>query len=477
MPRPPSLTLRLTLLFSIATALVFSAFGWFVERSIKHHFRDGDIAKLSIIKGHVSQLFSISEAENYPDKLKKKLDDLLVGHHGAFLFITKENSRENVREIFFASVNDPDLIDMVYRNSSQLESSLLNRWDAAEHSYRVVSLNVVNQKLGQKNGQQSGEEEIYRIFVAMLIDHHLVFIEKFRFTLWMMIISGFVLMGFLGWFAVRKGNAPLYKIVTQIRGISASELDMRLQPEEVPRELAELAVSLNEHLERMEKSFQQLSAFSADLAHELRTPISNLMTQTQVALTQSRDLDEYQSILYSNMEEYERLSQMISDMLFLAKSDNGLLPPSNECVNLKSELVKLCDYYGIWAEEKGIALTLEGQAEITGDALMLRRAMSNLIENGIRYTVKGGYVKIIISKINNNVQIVVENPGTPIAKEHLSRLFDRFYRIDPSRQHSDEGVGLGLAIVKSIIVAHSGGIVVESDAEGTRFITHLPISY
>ena len=468
MRRSPSLTLRLTLLFSIATALVFSAFGWFVERSIEHHFKDDDVVRLSIIQAHVAQIFSVIDAETQPEALKKNLNDLVVGHHGAFLFITKQNSKEKNREIFFASVNEPGLVDMTFGDFSKLENSLSYSWSDSEHNYRILTVKVVN--------GGSDQESIYRVFVAMLIDHHLQFIEKFRHTLWIMISSGFVIMGLLGWFAVRQGNAPLYKIVTQIRGISANELNTRLRPEEVPRELAELAASLNEHLERMENSFQQLSEFSADLAHELRTPITNLMTQTQVALSKSRDLNEYQGILYSNMEEYERLAQMISDMLFLAKADNGLLLPSIESVDIKSELTKLCDYYGIWAEEKNIVLTLEGEAEIVGDALMLRRAMGNLIANGIRYTEKGGYVKIKISKNNNAVQIEIENPGTPIPAEHLSRLFDRFYRIDPSRQHNDEGVGLGLAIVKSIIESHFGSIVLESDSESTRFIINLPFS-
>lgn len=468
MRRPPSLTLRLTLLFSIATALVFSGFGWFVERSIERHFEDGDIARLSIIQGHVSQIFSIDDAETQPETLKKSLNDLLVGHHGAFLFITKQNSREKNREIFFASVSETDLVEMTLRDFSKLENSLSYRWSDSEHSYRVLTVKVVSEKPDQ--------DTTYRIFIAMLVDHHLIFIEKFRLSLWVMIASGFVIMGLLGWFAVRQGNAPLYKIVSQIHGVTVNELNTRLRPEEVPRELTKLAVSLNEHLEKMENSFQQLSEFSADLAHELRTPITNLMTQTQVALSQSRDLNEYQSILYSNMEEYERLAQMISDMLFLAKADNGLLLPSIESVNIKNELIKLCDYYGIWAEEKNIVLTLEGEAETVGDALMLRRAMGNLIANGIRYTEKGGYVKIKISKNNNTVLIEIENPGTPIPAEHLSRLFDRFYRIDPSRQHNEEGVGLGLAIVKSIIEAHFGSIVLESDSESTRFIINLPVS-
>ncbi len=289
-----------------------------------------------------------------------------------------------------------------------------------------------------------------------------------------MVACGIIVMGVMGWIAVRHGHKPLHKIVDQVSRISANELNSRLAPEAVPAELTELAVSFNELLQRMEEAFTRLSNFSADIAHELRTPVTNLMTQTQVALSQARSAEEYQEILYSNMEEYERMAQMIGDMLFLAKADNARQPPNAETIDLKSELHNLFDFYGAWAEESHVSLTMDGDAHVQGDRLMLRRVLNNLLSNAIRHTPKGNGIAVKLCHSEGDVIIVVQNPGTPIPAEHLSKIFDRFYRTDPSRQRSGEGAGLGLAIVKSIVEAHGGTIVATSDETSTQFRINLP---
>lgn len=199
------------------------------------------------------------------------------------------------------------------------------------------------------------------------------------------------------------------------------------------------------------------------------------MTQTQVALSNARSIEEYRETLYSNLEEYERIAQMIGDMLFLAKAENGLYKPSLANVNLVLEIQALFDYFEAWAEERGVLLALEGAAAVPGDRLMLRRALSNLLSNAIRHTPSGQTVVVRLAETGDDaVEIVVENPGTDIPPEHLPRLFDRFYRWDSSRQRKDDGVGLGLAIVKSIVDAHGGSISVVSAEGRTRFKITLP---
>jgi len=293
-----------------------------------------------------------------------------------------------------------------------------------------------------------------------------------------MIVSGIVITSLMGWIAVRRGQAPLHKIITQIHHISANELQTRLDPEAVPKELDNLAVSFNEMLERIEEAFQRLSNFSADIAHELRTPITNLMTQTQVTLSKERSTNEYREILYSNIEEYERMALMIEDMLFLAQSDNALDAPDMTEVNLSKEIYGLFDYYEAWAEEHGISLELKGSATVSGNKLMLRRALSNLLSNAIRYTQPGQTVYVRLThSTTNDVSISIENPGEAIPPEHIPRLFDRFYRVDPSRQSRSDGTGLGLAIVKSIIDAHQGKVDVNFDKGYTRFQISLNASY
>jgi two-component system heavy metal sensor histidine kinase CusS len=228
-------------------------------------------------------------------------------------------------------------------------------------------------------------------------------------------------------------------------------------------------------LERVEESFQRLTNYSADIAHELRTPVANLMTQTQVALTRARSIDEYREVLYSTMEEYERMAQMIGDMLFLAQAENGLFKPDIINVNLEHEISGLFEYYVAWAEERGVTLKLEGHALTVGDRLMLRRALSNLLSNAIRHTPPRQSVRVLLDDSGRNeVTITVENPGLIIAPQHIPRLFDRFYRVDPSRYRDNDGAGLGLAIVKSIIDIHHGTIKVISEQGYTRFYLTLP---
>lgn len=246
----------------------------------------------------------------------------------------------------------------------------------------------------------------------------------------------------------------------------------RLPEEGSPSELRKLAQSFNAMLARLDDSFRRLSEFSSDIAHELRTPISNLMTQTQVALSRARGVDEYRGVLQSNVEEYERLARMTDEMLFLAKADNRLIVPNRETVDLTREAQDLIEFHGIVAEEHGIQILLEGEASVPGDRLMLRRGLSNLLANAIRHTSTGGSVTIRLTLESDHAVIAVENPGT-ISPEKLPHLFDRFYTGDPAR--SSGGTGLGLAIVRSIVDVHGGRISASTTAGRTVFEMWLPM--
>ena len=457
MRRPPSLTLRLTLLFGVVAVVVFTGFGWFIERSIERHFDMGDDAELEIIARAVSEALTDYGAVNGPEIFRQRLNDIAVWHHGAVLHIAGQNGR-----VLFASPNGPDLSAITRPMSDDREHGSFYRWNDAGHTYRVLTR--------QLSDNASMGKGLYTISIAVAIDHHLRFLVGFRRTLWLMIASGIAIMGLMGWFAVRQGHGPLRNIVAQIRRISASELNTCLPPETVPRELADLAVSFNEMMARMEEAFQRLSNFSADIAHELRTPVTNLLTQTQVALSQSRSVNEYREILYSNIEEYERMAQMIGDMLFLAKADNGLYELNTVDVDLAGEVRELFEYYEAWAEERGVSLAVDGHATVAGDKLMLRRALGNLLSNAIRHTSPGNPVWVRLEQMKHDrVSISVENPGPAISGEHIPRLFDRFYRVDASRQRAGDGAGLGLAIAKSIVDIHGGKIEATSSGGRTRF--------
>ncbi|MBN8474667.1 heavy metal sensor histidine kinase, partial [Sulfuritalea sp.] len=281
------------------------------------------------------------------------------------------------------------------------------------------------------------------------------------------------------WAVARAGLAPLRQMASHAGSITADRLAERLETRAAPPELRELAIAFNAMLDRLGDSFQRLSDFSADLAHEMRTPVSNLMTQTQVTLSQTRGAEEYREVLASNLEEYERLARMIADMLFLAKADQGLIVPNREAVDLAAEIRDLFEFYEALAEERGVRLAREGDATVSGDRLMLRRALSNLLSNALRHTARGGTVKVAVlpAPTFGQLRVAVENPGAPIPAEHLARLFDRFFRADAARRQGaagGEGAGLGLAISRSIARAHGGELTATALKDGNRFELTLP---
>ena len=459
MRRPPSLTLRLTLLFGIAAVVVFSGFGWLIEASIKRHFAEEDASELESIIDAVNKALFTGPPGDDLAPLERRFDDIVVGHHGASLHIIGPDG-----QTIYASTG-PDISALPQVAARSSGDGSVRDWSDDDHHYRAL--------LRRVSDNTASSDRVYTIAVAVPIDYHLKFLHRFRDTLWLMIASGIAITSLMGWIAVRQGHAPLHDIVTQIRRISANKLNTRLSPETVPAELTDLAVSFNEMLVRMEEAFLRLSNFSGDIAHDLRTPVTNMMTQTQVALSQTRTIDEYREILYSNIEEYERMAQMINDMLFLARADNGLSKPNITEVDLANEVGTLFEYYEAWAEERNVRLTLEGAAAVSGDRLMLQRALSNLLSNAISHTPPGEAVRVELSTARDGeIGIVVENPGAEIAPEHLPKLFDRFYRVDPARQEG--GSGFGLAIVKSIVDAHGGNISVVSSEGRTRFQVILP---
>jgi two-component system heavy metal sensor histidine kinase CusS len=310
--------------------------------------------------------------------------------------------------------------------------------------------------------------------VATDITHQDSFMRAFRRTLWSAVALAMFLTGVATWYVVRREMQPLQAIRQEASGITARRLDQRLSSAAVPAELEPLVDTLNEMLARLERSFQRLTEFSSDLAHELRTPLSNLLTQTQVTLTKARSPDEYREVLASNAEELERLSRMVSDMLFLAQADHAMVIPTREPVDLASETQAVLDFYEALASEKHIALSLAGTSSMSGDRLMLRRALSNLLSNAIRHTPEGGAIKVVLSSAEQAVQISVSNTGDPIPAELHTRLFDRFYRVDASRERMGQGAGLGLAITDSIVRAHGGEIKLCSEGDMTKFTLIFP---
>ena len=456
-----SITLRLTLLFASASTTVLLLLGLLIGSLVERHFEELDMellgGKLELLRHTLEKVRSDQELEALP----RQLQDSLVGHHGLAVIVLKPDgqtlySTEGAKfpEELPAEVKGKPLRPMLWT-------------DTENHRYRGISAEVPTSIQGAAP-----------VVVAVSTDlsHHEHFMHSFRTALWTVMGLAALLTGFLGWVAARQGLAPLRDISRSAAGITANRLDQRLSAASIPVELAEVAKTLNEMLARLEESFLRLSDFSSDIAHELRTPVSNLLTQTQVTLSKTRTLDKYQDVLASNAEEFERLSRMIADMLFLAKSDNNLIVPHREKVDLVAEVSSLFEFYEALVEEKGVSLTYSGRGAVYGDRLMLRRAVNNLLSNAVRHTPEGGRIAVRVDDSDGSTLVLsVQNTGETIAPEHLPRLFDRFYRVHASRQRFGEGAGLGLAITRSITHAHGGEALAHSEGGFTTFEIRLPV--
>jgi two-component system heavy metal sensor histidine kinase CusS len=228
-----------------------------------------------------------------------------------------------------------------------------------------------------------------------------------------------------------------------------------------PRELQPLAVAFDDMLARLEVSFTRLSQFSADLAHELRTPIANILGEAQVALTRDRTADEYREVIESTIAECERLSGIVDNLLFVARVDAARESIERKEFDGRAAVEKIAAFYRTIAEDRHIAINCTGEGEIYGDPVLFSRAVSNLVDNALRFTAEGGTVQISIRVKATHSEVTVSDNGCGIAPEHLPRVFDRFYRVDSSR--SSSGAGLGLALVKSIVDLHGGTARIQSE--------------
>lgn len=278
----------------------------------------------------------------------------------------------------------------------------------------------------------------------------------------------------VGWM-VRHGLKPLRRVADQAERIDPVNLALRLPEHDAPRELQQMVAVFNAMLDRIATGYERLSQASADLAHEIRTPVGALIGQTQVALNRPRDPAEYQQLLESNLEELNRLRLIVDNILFLAQADHAALELERAPLAMAEELQKIADYFEGPADEAGLRFAVQASGTAQVNAPLCRRAVHNLVVNALRYSTPGSAVRLIGVEDEAGATLAVENDGLPIPPEQLARLFDRFYRADAARGRPAESSGLGLAIVKAIMGLHDGEARVSCTPTGTiRFELRFP---
>jgi two-component system, OmpR family, heavy metal sensor histidine kinase CusS len=305
----------------------------------------------------------------------------------------------------------------------------------------------------------------YTIEIAIDNSQEEQLLARYRLWAWAILLITSVLFPLVGYRIARQGIRPVEQIAATARSITSSNLRERIEAEGYPSELASLAGTFNEMLDRLEESFERISKFSADIAHDLRTPVNNIRGEAEVALARARTVDEYRDVLESSLEEAVRLSELIGDLLFIARAESPLTELRLERVNVGELLTTVRDYYEVTAADAGLSLTVventqPATAEV--DRSLMLRAVSNLVSNAIAHTPSGGKVTLGVSAIGPEVCIEVTDTGKGIPEEALPKVFDRFFRVDPSRSQSSGGTGLGLAIVQSIMTLHSGSAEIAS---------------
>ncbi|WP_018624907.1 heavy metal sensor histidine kinase [Kangiella aquimarina] len=458
--RQISLTTRVMTFVALSIGVSLLGIGYLVNNAVKHHFAEQDAEELRVMTNAVDR--TLRQADDITLDIEETLSKAVSGHHGVYFQVWNDDKQL----LYGPSTNDYESPLYTYNPVSRIKAGNLYQWQAEGKTYRGV---ITQTQIGSFK---------YTIVTAIDMDAHIQFLKSFHRSLWLiMILAGTVTL-LAAWFGVHQGHAPLRGLSATMREIQADRLHVRLKPDDVPRELLGLVTSFNDMIGRLEESFERLSHFSADIAHELRTPLTNIITQTQVILGKSRSMVEYRELHYSNLEELYRLSKMVNDTLWLAKSEHGLLKPVREPLDINQEVCDLFDFFEALAEEKQIQLKLDGQMPLLKvDRVMFQRALSNLLSNALRHSPVGARVIVYLSISNKGEPTIsVRNSGPGIPDEHKLRIFDRFYRVDPSRQRQSEGAGLGLAIVKSIVEAHGGRIDVVSSNGETAFTIKFPLT-
>ncbi|MDI3481043.1 MAG: two-component system, OmpR family, heavy metal sensor histidine kinase CusS [Tepidanaerobacteraceae bacterium] len=447
-----NLTIRtkMTMWYSFMLLILLSIFSFLVYAMMSKMMYSGEE---NLIKAHAAQAVSSVEVENGSVKFTEphelvtsgtyitvydKRDQIIFGGDGIYPDIDiQKPSEEKLRVI-----KTKDNTWMIYDRPVHEENGLI-AWVRASRSLMPVGKTMEN----------------LRDILFLTI------------PLFLIIASGG------GMFLASRALAPIDRITKTARAIGHGDLSRRLNMPNVQDEVGRLAMTFDEMLDRLEKSFKKERQFTSDASHELRTPIAVIRAIAEETLTGERNGDEYREALEIILKEAAKMGKMVSQLLLLTRGDEGRYRLEMEKIDLKIVVEDVAGEMQSMAEQHGIDLCIDAGKSVVvkGDQTLLTRLFMNLIENAVKYNKRGGWVKVTLDEVKDFARIIVEDSGIGIPEEDLPHVFDRFYRVDRSR--STDGTGLGLSIVQWIVKIHSGKIDVMSHPDkGTRFIVYLPLN-
>lgn len=449
--RQPSLTLRSTLAFSLVAMLTVAGAGLYLYESMKASVLQRSdhavLARLDHFRKLLHYDVTLDKLQSSPQIFENMLDS------EDDIFIIAEPGQSPIIMVNPLHAQLPDL-PLVEQGVPLSVNDLRSGMSPAGVPLRAAVVQTI-----------SDGRDVH-LTAAHIMVKEMAMLSEFRQRIYLAVVLAFLITAVLGYMLLRRGLRPLRQMAAHAADITPARLDSRMNSADTPVELQQLSDAYNAMLDRLANGYQRLMQFSADLAHEIRTPVGSLMGHCQVALRQARSEDEYQALLASNLEELERISRMVESILFLARADEAQAVPARQPLCMSDELQRIADYFEGLAEERAVALHPSGNATLNADPLLLRRALSNLVANAIRYADEGSEILMRVVSTDDKCRIEVENQGPVLTDGALSKLFDRFYRGDASRHQSSDSNGLGLAIVAAIMQLHGGEVSVKQPMPG-----------
>jgi len=444
-----SITARLVAFYLVSTLLILLCTNYFqfkaLSKDLAYEDNDFVVERIQILREIVTR---------HPDALKDQIPSGNAGEARHLIRVQDEQGRTLLQSPGMSELG-VELFPPAVTADGKIGRSTKHR-TAGDKNY------LLNAAWAERHGDSH-----YRLVqVALDITDEDELMSKYLIRTGTAVLIGVFLAAGLGVLITRRGLKPLQEMAGKVARITEAELHQRVRTANWPRELDQLTLALDGMLARLEESFARLSEFSANLAHELRTPINNLRGEAEVALSRARTEEEYRDIIESSIEEYERLSRMVGDILFLARPDQTHQPQQ---IDVRQEMETLVEYYQNVADEQQTVISIAGSGSVSVDPQLFQRAVGNIISNALHYTPNSGRIDINIRPAGDGgVEIAIEDSGMGIDPAELPRIFDRFFRSPQARLIHNQGSGLGLAIVRSIMTLHGGSVSVASNpGEGT----------
>jgi heavy metal sensor kinase len=458
-----SIGTRLTLWYFaifVLAQIVFGAGMWFM---LRHHIYELVDAGL---EGQMEDLQNFMQAQKKNASIAKLQEEVgeayLIEHSGDYLELYAENNALLYRSAFLQS-NPLDLRTPREQNRAKFR----DRWIAGR-PFRFIRQQF------EANGH------VYTATTGVRIDDEVETLRLFRSYLLIFAPLVFLLAAAGGYWLSRRALSPVDQLVSTAREISGINLENRLPKLTTGDELQRLSDTLNEMLDRIENTFRRITQFTADASHELRTPVSLIRTEAELALRRRRGESEYRDALRNVLLEAERTTVLVEQLLSLARADSGRETLHMEPINI-AEMLRGAE--ASWQQVARIrrlqfSATIPKEASVLGDSSTLRRLIDIVLDNAFKYTPSPGTVLLRLEQNEGSMVMTVQDSGPGIAEEEVPKIFDRFYRVDKARTHGQAGAGLGLAIAKWIVTQHQGSISVKSQlGRGTTFRIELPLLF